>query len=440
MPYTPHLDHDPDIERAVLGVCLLQPHAYGSVSELLTDDCFYETAHRQVYQAMQQLWQQGSPIDTLSICSSLYAQGVHTLGDDSTAYYLAQLTSAVVGDAHLQHWCTLLRHMAARRLLLQLTTQGIKGTDIVAAAEDMQQRLRQVMEVRTTQQWHSASAAAMQLSQHMDEVKDKNLIGISTTFRTIDKLNGGLRPGQFIVIGARPGMGKSALAGHIAQQAALGGHHVGIISLEMPARDLFARMLSSSTHIPFADIDRNRITNPSLHTHLHRQLGRLAELPLWFSDHTQLSIHDIRARAEKLHRNHPLGLLIVDYLQLVDDTADNRYRNREQTISQISRGLKLLAMSLQIPVIALSQLNRESENRNNKRPTMADLRESGAIEQDADIIMLLHRDWRCGITTDAQGQSTEHQADLFIVKWRNGAPLDLRLRFNPHTMTFEEAA
>jgi replicative DNA helicase len=169
---------------------------------------------------------------------------------------------------------------------------------------------------------------------------------------------------------------------------------------------------------------------------MHQHLQQLATLPIWFSERTQVNIHDIRARAEKLQRTHGLGLLIIDYLQLVEESSGNR--SREQGISAISRGLKMLAMNLDIPVIALSQLNRESENRANKRPSMSDLRESGAIEQDADVVMLLHRDWRCHILTDAEGNSTEHQADMIIAKWRNGITLDLKLHFDPQTMTFSE--
>jgi replicative DNA helicase len=321
--------------------------------------------------------------------------------------------------------------------MMRLTSSRYTGHDVLQAAEDIQAQINQALQLRTTTDWHDASHAALALTRHMDEVKDKTLIGISTTFPQIDQVNGGFRPGQLIVIGARPSVGKSALMGAIATEAARAGHSTGIISLEMPAHDVFGRMVSYDTGVPFADIDRSRIEEAAQRNYIYNSISRLAALPLWFSDTAQVSIHDIRAKAETLKRRHGLGMLIVDYLQLVEDSSNSR-QNREQAISQISRGLKMLAMNLGIPVIALSQLNRESENRTNKRPSMADLRESGAIEQDADIIMLLHRDWRCGVTTDAHGHSTEHQADLIIPKWRNGSPLDLKLHFNPHTMRFSE--
>lgn len=429
--------YNTEIERSVLGICTLEPTAFSSIYGLLTEECFFAHEHAQVFHAMTQLWESGAPIDLLTLSDELYKQGIATIRGDNTAYYLAQLSKDVVTSAHLHHWCLLLRELAAKRLMQQLTTSGYSGDDVVAVAEQIQTALRKALEVRSSDDWLDASSAAIALTTHMDEAKHKKLIGISTTFPQIDKINGGFRPGQLVVIGARPSVGKSALMGSIAATAAQQGIHTGIISLEMPAKDIFGRMVSADSGQSFSDIDRNRLEEAQ-RAYIYNSITALSALPLWFSDTTQVTIHDIRARAEKLKRRHGLGLLIIDYLQLIEEATTNN-RNREQNISQISRGLKMLAMNLDIPVIALSQLNRESENRANKRPTMADLRESGAIEQDADIIMLLHRDWRCGITTDALGHSTETQADLLIPKWRNGIPLDLKLNFEPHTMKFSEA-
>jgi replicative DNA helicase len=430
--------YNTEIERSVLGICTIEPTAFSTIYGTLTEECFYAHEHAQVFKAMSALWEAGSPVDLLTLTHELCKQGIETIRGDNTAYYLAQLSKDVVTSAHLHHWCLLLRELAAKRMMIQLTTRGFAGDDVLAAAEEIQASLRKALEVRTTDDWLDASKAAIALTAHMDAVKDKNLIGISTTFPQIDKINGGFRPGQLIVVGARPSVGKSALMGSIAVTAAQQGIHTGIISLEMPAKDIFGRMVSADSGYSFSDIDRNRLDEEAQRSYIYNSITTLSALPLWFSDTTQVTIHDIRARAEKLKRRHGLGLLIIDYLQLIEEATTNT-RNREQNISQISRGLKMLAMNLDIPVIALSQLNRESENRASKRPTMADLRESGAIEQDADIIMLLHRDWRCGITTDALGHSTETQADLLIPKWRNGIPLDHKLSFEPHTMKFSEA-
>lgn len=220
--------------------------------------------------------------------------------------------------------------------------------------------------------------------------------------------------------------------------AAKQGYKVGILSLEMDAKDIFGRMVSRETGVPFADMDRHGLTGADRQRHVSGVINRMAELPIFFSDTAQCTIHEIRAKAEQLKQRHGLDMLLLDYLQLVEET--DKYRSREQGIAQISRGLKMLAMNLQMPVIALSQLNRESEHRADKRPTMADLRESGAIEQDADIVMILHRDWRVGRTHNADGSSTENEADLLIYKWRNGTPADLKLSFEAETMKFSEAA
>lgn len=432
-----HTDYDEAMERSVLGVCLLEPEAFGSVYGTLTPDCFYKPTHHQVYDAMHTLWQSGQPVDLLTLTRQMYDSKLLQLDGDNTAYYLTRLMQDVVNSAHLHQWCRSLRSLAARRRLITLTSSGLHSDDIYTTATHIQEQLQQALEVHQPDEWINTGTAAKALTEHMDAVKGKEMIGISTTFRSIDKMNGGFRPGQLVVIGARPSVGKSALMGAIATEAARQGNSVGIISLEMPAQDLFGRILSYDSKVAFSEIDRNRLRDDTDRRNMHGSMQSLATLPIWFSERTQVNIHDIRARAEKLKRSHGLKLLIVDYLQLVEENTSGN-RSREQGISAISRGLKMLAMNLEIPVIALSQLNRESENRAHKKPTMADLRESGAIEQDADIIMLLHRDWRCGIHTDAHGNSTERQADLIIAKWRNGSVTDIKLTFDPQTMRFGE--
>src|SRR5690606_27095806 len=202
-------------------------------------------------------------------------------------------------------------------------------------------------------------------------------------------------------LAARPSVGKSALAGGIALHTARHEGPVGFISLEMSTEEVFGRMVSADSNEPYSTVDRDVLLEERQRRHMYDSVDRLSGLPIFFSDRAQVNVHDIRARAETLKRRHGIKLLIVDYLQLIEETnARGANRNREQQISEISRGLKKIAMNLHIPVIALSQLNRESEHRQNKRPLLSDLRESGSLEQDADIVMLLHRDWRCGITTD----------------------------------------
>lgn len=436
--YAAYIDYDIELEKAVLGVCLAEPRAYSKVYGILNQECFYDDNNRAIIIAMHEVWHDGHPVDMMTVTRRLYEKKITTLGQLNTGYYMSLLCDAVVNSAHLQYWCIKLRELAARRLMIQLTSTRFKGIDVLDGAADIQERLQQTLLLRSANDWQNASTAAMNLTQHMDDVLRNEVVGVSTGFPTLDALNGGFRAGQLVVIGARPSVGKSALMGGIALGAAQKGYKVGVLSLEMTAKDIFGRMVSRETGIGFAEMDRHGVVGEERQQVITHCITRMSALPIYFSDAAQCTIHDIRAKAEQLKQRHGLDMLLLDYLQLVEET--DKYRSREQGISQISRGLKMLAMNLEIPVIALSQLNRESEHRANKRPTMADLRESGAIEQDADIVMLLHRDWRAGITEDAFGNSTEDQADLLIYKWRNGSPADIKLRFEAETMRFSEAA
>lgn len=436
--YQPFTDYDTELEKSVLGVCLVEPRAYSKVHGVLTPDCFYEEAHRKIFTAMQQVWEHGLPIDLLTVTRELLDKEITTIKNEDTPYYVATLCRHVVNGSHLQQWCLMLRELAARRMMIHLTTHRFHGDDVLQGAEQINSSLQQALQMRRADDWQDASTAALALTQHMDDVLTQDAVGITTGFPTLDNLNGGFRGGQLIVIGARPSVGKSALMGGMALNAARQGKKVGIMSLEMPAKDLFGRMVSRETGVDFAELDRYGVYEEEKRDRITQSITGMSALPLYFSDAAQCTIHDIRAKAEQLKSRHGLDMLLLDYLQLVEET--DTYRSREQGIAQVSRGLKMLAMNLEIPVIALSQLNRSSEHRADKRPTMADLRESGAIEQDADIVMLLHRDWRSGIYQDEMGNSTQHQADLIICKWRNGNPQDLKLHFEAETMSFSEAA
>lgn len=428
--YQPHTHYDTAMERSVLAACVEVDGVFGSTHGLLTEDCFYQPDNKQVYHALHSLWQQGSPIDMLLVAQHFYSRGTTQLGGINVMQYLLLLDDGKHNRGHLQQWCLMLRELAARRTLVALTSSGLPNHDILVSATQLQQSISKAIDIHTADDWATAQQTAQQVQQHIADAQQEKEQGISTTIKRIDDLNGGFRAGQLVVLGARPSVGKSALAGSIALSAARQGHKVGFLSLEMPARDVLMRMVSIESEMAFQRIDQGGNM-----PRVQESIAYISQLPLYFSDGGSVTIHDIRAKAEQLHRTHGLNMLIIDYLQLIDE-VDTKSRSREQGVSQISRGLKTLAMQLQIPVIALSQLNRESEHRNNKRPTLADLRESGAIEQDADIVLLLHRDHRSGILTDANGQCTQTQADLLVAKWRNGITHDVKLHFNPALMLF----
>lgn len=417
----------------MLAACMHTHSVYSSVHHLLTPDCFHHTGHLQVYQAMREVWELGYTIDIMSVTQQLYLSGAEEIDGLSPAAFVGTVCHDALFAQNPHTWCIQLRELAARRMIMRIAQTSLAhGEDLVDTATQMQALLTEAMQVRTINDWHHADKAAVALCRYIENADAQNSNTISTTFDKIDNSNGGFRPGQLIVLGARPAMGKSALAGNIALAAALAGRHVGFISMEMPTQELFARMVSHHTGVNYKLIEN---PDPDIAQNIAGHVRSLAHLPLHFADTASLSIHDIRAKAEQLQRTTGLDMLIVDYLQLIAEHGDSK-RSREQNISAISRGLKMIAMNLDIPVIALSQLNRESEYRSNKRPTLADLRESGAIEQDADIVMLLHRDWRSGIETDADGNSTLNQADLIISKWRNGTCFDVKLHFDPGSMKF----
>lgn len=419
----PYIHYNPDIERGVLGICTMHHGAYSSVHHLLTEVCFYEKKNQQVYRAMRGLWMQGEVVNGIGLTAQLYADGVHVLDGVPTAMYITELGTELHLASQLERWCIRLRELAARRMMLELSAMADTDDDISTTAQQLQEQIREALSIQHVSKWVSATEAAARLKNHSVQ---EDINGISTTIPQLDEVNGGFAPGHLVVIGARPSVGKSALACNIALQAAIAGHSTAMVSMEMGVHELYARMLAQHTGVGYRELVKGNYKTADVLP---------ADLPLYFADDAQMTIHDIRAHAEQLQQTNGLQLLIVDYLQLIQEHADGK-RPREQQIAAISRGLKMIAMSLQIPVIALSQLNRESEHRQNKRPTLADLRESGAIEQDADVVMLLHRDWQAGIRQTETGASTANDADLLIVKWRNGQTIDIRLRFHGPTMLF----
>lgn len=434
--YEKHIDYDNDLEKAVLGIILLEPYAYSKIHGLLNEECFYMLDNQKVYKTIKNMWKLGQQIDLMSVSRRMCDKG-HTVMDDhsETPYYLSCLCSEVVQGAHLQQWCMMLRELAVRREVIKISKEGIGADDPLAATERIQQQLEKALTVNATNDWIDASMAAMQLTEHMDSVKGK-IVGVPTGISLIDKINGGFRGGQLIVLGARPAVGKSAFAGLIASNIAKNGVSVGVVSLEMPARDIFARLVSSESTVPYGDIDKNTLEAIE-RDRVSKAISELSVLPIYFSDTAKTNIYDIRAKAELLKEKHKIGALVLDYLQLVDEVG-GKNRNRENAIAEISRGLKMLAMNMDIPVVALSQLNRDSEKRGDKKPTKSDLRESGSLEQDADVVMLLHRPYAVGIEHNEHGKSTLNDAELLIDKWRNGTPLKIDLHFEPETMTFSE--
>lgn len=435
--YQKHIDYDIDAERAVIGVFLFIPNSFGSVHGMLNEDCFYDVSCQTVYKVMAGMWAKGIPVDAVTVTHELYKKKIVTLCEQNTGYWIGLVMSDVYSDAHLETWCLILRELAARRLMLKITHGGLNSEDVVEAAGQIREQINNALDIRTSDDWERADKVTKRTMDNREAAAaNKGVVGISTTFPTLDTINSGFRKAQLIILAARPSVGKSALAGQIATKAAEQGYKVGFITLEMENHDLVGRMISQISGIPHNVIDRELIEEEAQRNLMYNTAAKLAGLPIYFSEKTNVNIHDIRAKAEKLKVKHGCDLLIIDYLQLIEETKGKQ--SREQAVSEISRGLKMLAKNMQIPVIALSQLNRNSEGRSNKKPSMSDLRESGSLEQDADIVMLLHSDFKSGVLVDANGHSTEGKAVLIVPKWRNETTTEFDLRFEGDKMRFCE--
>ena len=436
--YQERIDYDIDLERVVLGIITLEPTAYGTVYGILTEDCFYNADHKRVFAMIEELYQSGAPIDLLTIARKFCDNGVLELGGMAIGGFLAGLSMDVCSSAHLEYWAIILRDLAARRVMIEITRSGMIDDNVFATVENINEQIRRVMDIKTTDDWFDAIKAGKKFLDKRSEMEAaRGAMCITTTIPSLDRLNGGFKGKQFVILAARPAVGKSAFAGKIAIGNAMHGHPVGFITLEMGIEDIFGRMVAADSAVHFNELDRDIMMGEKEHNAMMASVSKLSTLPIYFSEKTEVNIYDIRAKAEKLKRKYGIKILIIDYLQLIEETHRNN-RNREQVISEISRGLKKIAMNLNMTVIALSQLNREVEKRMIKIPMLADLRESGSLEQDADIVMLLHRPWVMGEQIDEFGNSTERKASLLVPKWRNGIPTTVDLCFDPPLMKFYE--
>lgn len=405
------------------------------------EDCFYYDDNKAAYSCMAKMFEDSLPIDTITVSVHMDSAGVK-VNYSNIPYFLTVLTNNVVSTAHLEYHCFLLKNMWRKREIEKLTNSGSDYT--IDSRDQIQYINDQILNIEGNQikkEWHTMDELMFELIKHQDEVKKGNKGFVTSGFKAIDKENGGFAAGNLIIIGARPSVGKSALMGKMAMNIAKAEKKVGIISLEMNNIEIAARLSSLETDIEFYRIYRSLFEDEKQNERFYDIVSAdLVSLPIFVSDKTKVDLNEIKAKAAKLKRSHGLDCLMIDYLQLVS-SADTKNVNREQEVARISRGLKLLAMDMQIPVIVLCQLNRQSTLRKGtgRYPQLSDLRESGSLEQDADVVMMLHRDWLLeGFQQDANGNSTEFKADLLVQKWRNGATCHLELDFEPKKMKFKE--
>lgn len=443
MNFVKDLHYSTDFEKAILGVCLLEKQSFGRIYGSVEKETFYHTGHQIVFETMKYMYEENIPIDILTVVDQLIRiRKINNIHDYNPGYFVTDLTQAVVSGAHLEFHCHIIKTMWMEREIIKLTHSGQPGGSVRQQIYELQKKIQAIQSKTAETDWMDMSELMVKLYQHQEEVKKTKGIGISTGISVIDRENGGFQKGQMIVIGARPSVGKSALAGGIAVEIAAKNKTVGIVSLEMNNTEIAARLASIDTRIDFNVIYRGLYQDERQANEIYRRIGsNTSKLKIFVTDKTDLNISEIKAKAQKLKSRHGLDCLMIDYLQLIDAEEEKTNRTRENEISKISRACKIMAKEMDIPVLLLCQLNREVTKRkgNDRYPQLSDLRESGSIEQDADVVMFLHRDFMSGISINDDGSSTEHEADLVVRKWRNGktnfiVPLD----FDAPKMQFKE--
>ena len=432
-----------DLEEAVLGAIMLEKDAIIEVLDILTPECFYKETHRIIYLAIQTLSRKLEPIDLLTVTEELKNQ--ENLDKIGGPYYLTQLTAKVASAAHVEYHARIVSQKFIQRELIRVSSeiqerafdQGIDVDDLLDFAEG---ELFNIAVGNIKKETQKIDKVIEQAIKRIEEIskRETGLSGIPSGFTRLDRITSGWQPSDLIIIAARPSMGKTAFV--LSMSRIIAVEHkkaVAIFSLEMSSISLVNRMIVSETELASEKIRNGRLKKFEWEQ-LEIKLKSLMAAPIFIDDTPAISVFELRAKARRLKIQYNIELLIVDYLQLMTGPPDAQ-GNREQEVSSISRSLKSIAKELDIPIIALSQLNRSVELRSgDKRPQLSDLRESGAIEQDADLVIFIHRAERFGLTEDSDGNSTIGMADIIIAKHRNGAVGDIRLRFKAEVAKFTE--
>jgi replicative DNA helicase len=428
-----------EAEESVIGGVLLDNAALDRAIELLTADDFYREVHRKIMRAMVDLHERTEPVDLVTLTEALKARG--ELADIGGSTYLAELADKVPTAANVAYYARIVHQKAVLRGLIQTATEiataGYEpNPDIDQFLDDAEQKIFAISERKTRPAFFRVRDIMVDSMKAIEEMYDRKeaVTGVPTGFVDLDRKTAGLQPSDLIIIAGRPSMGKTAFALNLAQYAALNaGIGVAVFSLEMSKEQLALRLLCGEARVDMAKV-RSGFAPDRDFPKLVTAAGHLSDAPIYIDDTPALSVLELRAKARRLKREREarLGLILVDYLQLM--RGHTGADNREQEISGISRSLKALAKELSVPVVALSQLNRQVESRAEKRPIMADLRESGAIEQDADVIAFLYRP----IVYDKN--ANERDAEVIIAKQRNGPIGTVNLTFMPEYTRFENRA
>ena len=435
-----------EIEEAVLGALMLDSNALNTSIESLHREYFYKPEHQYVFDAIMKLFQDSYPVDLQTVVERLRKDG--TLELAGGAYNVAQLTNNVVSSAHIEYHARILSEKYIQRELIRTSTETItkaydETTDVVWLLDSTEQKLMDINDKNFRTDYQPVGSLVASAMKQIEELKKKEggVSGQQTGFTALDRVTAGFQPGTLIILAARPGMGKTAFALSIAKNIAVDFNKpVAVFSLEMSGVDLAMRLISSTAEISGSRLKKGDLLTDREREVMAARVESLNNAPLFIDDTPQLTIFELRAKCRRLKQQHPdLAMVIIDYLQLMQAGGEmTRSGNREQEISTISRQLKALSKELSLPVLALSQLSRAVETRGgSKEPQLSDLRESGAIEQDADIVMFIYRPEYYHLDQDDQGNSTDGLAEVNLAKHRSGAQAKIQLRFVGEYARFE---
>ncbi|MBS1627983.1 MAG: replicative DNA helicase [Bacteroidetes bacterium] len=437
-----------ELEEAVLGAVMLEKSAFDSLIDTnLKPECFYVEAHQIIFKAMQDMQQRGTPIDILTVVEELKTK--EQLDAVGGPYYVTKLTNTVVSTAHIDAHARIILQKFIQRELIRISGEIIgdayeDSTDVFDLLDDSETKMFNITNNYLKKNFEDIGNVLAKTINRIDELrtKEEDISGVPSGFASLDRVTYGWQPTDLIILAARPSVGKTAFALNLARNAALNPIKpiaVGFFSLEMSASQLVQRILSAESEVPLEKISRGKLEEHEYQQLHAKGIKRLEIAPLYIDDTAALNIFEFRAKARRLVNKHNVGLIIIDYLQLMSGSGD-RNSNREQEISNISRNLKALAKELNIPIIALSQLSRAVETRkeSNKMPQLSDLRESGAIEQDADIVMFIYRPEYHENMQNEHGESTKGDTFIRIAKHRNGSLDNIKLRAHLHIQKFED--
>lgn len=425
-----------ELEEAVLGALMIEKDALTAVVDILQPSSFYKEAHQRIYNAILQLFGKSEPIDMLTVTTQLRSNGeLEFIGGAS---YLVKLTNKVNSAANIEYHARIITQSAIKRDMIKIAGEILKDayedtTDVFNLLDKIEQNFFEISERNIRKNYADASTIMRATIEELEKKKNNKdgLTGVASGFTALDRITSGWQNTELTIIAARPAMGKTAFVVSAMRNAAVEwGIPVAMFSLEMSATQLMLRLISAE-----AEIDSNKLRKGKLENHewvqLHQKIKNLSSAPIYIDDTPALSILEMRAKCRRLKAQFDIGLVIIDYLQLMTaESGGGGKGNREQEIAAISRAMKNLAKEINVPVIALSQLSRAVETRGgDKRPQLSDLRESGSIEQDADMVMFLYRPEYYKITQDEQGNSTEGVGEVIIAKNRSGDVDTVKLKF-----------